>query len=103
MGVDSKLVLKGIVLLVSVLFNCPCLVYINSSAFHCHLSLHCKIVDKALEEPKYSQLYGQLCQRLAEDVPNFEDLSTESQAVQKQNSVWLEVIIRFTFYLILIL
>lgn len=46
-------------------------------------------MDKALEEPKYSQLYAQLCQRLAEDVPNFEDLSTESQAVQKQNSVWL--------------
>lgn len=104
-GVDSKLVLKGIVLLVSVLFNNPLLVYITFifyylSAFNCNLCFHWKIVDKALEEPKYSQLYAQLCQRLAEDVPNFEDLSTESQTVQKQNSVWLEVIIGFTFQLI---
>uniref|UniRef100_A0A8C6SU23 Eukaryotic translation initiation factor 4 gamma 2 n=1 Tax=Neogobius melanostomus TaxID=47308 RepID=A0A8C6SU23_9GOBI len=44
-GIDSK-VLKGIILL---------------------------IVDKALEEPKYSQLYAQLCQRLSEDAPNFEE------------------------------
>ncbi|TWW68036.1 Eukaryotic translation initiation factor 4 gamma 2 [Takifugu flavidus] len=65
-GVDTKLVLKGIVLL---------------------------IVDKALEEPKYSQLYSQLCQRLAEDVPNFEDVSTESQAVQKQNSTFRRLLI----------
>ncbi len=46
-----------------------------------------KIVDKALEEPKYSQLYAQLCLRLAEDAPNFEDPSTENQATQKQNTV----------------
>lgn len=81
----------------------PLLVYIDLSAFNCNFSFHYKIVDKALEEPKYSQLYGQLCQRLAEDAPNFEDLSTESQTVQKQNSVWLEVIIGFTFQLIVML
>lgn len=46
-----------------------------------------QIVDKALEEPKYSQLYAQLCLRLAEDAPNFEAPTTESQATQKQNSV----------------
>lgn len=48
-----------------------------------------KIVDKALEEPKYSQLYAQLCQRLSEDAPNFEEPSNENQATQKQNTVRL--------------
>ncbi|XP_041795796.1 eukaryotic translation initiation factor 4 gamma 2a, partial [Chelmon rostratus] len=65
-GVDSKLVLKGIILL---------------------------IVDKALEEPKYSQLYAQLCLRLAEDAPNFEDPSTENQGTQKQNSTFRRLLI----------
>ncbi|GLD47473.1 eukaryotic translation initiation factor 4 gamma 2a [Lates japonicus] len=65
-GVDSKLVLKGIILL---------------------------IVDKALEEPKYSQLYAQLCLRLAEDAPNFEEPSTESQATQKQNTTFRRLLI----------
>lgn len=49
--------------------------------------IYVKIVDKALEEPKYSQLYAQLCLRLAEDAPNFEGPSAESQATQKQNTV----------------
>ncbi|KAF0043182.1 hypothetical protein F2P81_004519 [Scophthalmus maximus] len=65
-GVDSKHVLKGIILL---------------------------IVDKALEEPKYSQLYAQLCRRLAEDAPNFEEPSTESQATQKQNTTFRRLLI----------
>uniref|UniRef100_A0A8C4I8D8 Eukaryotic translation initiation factor 4 gamma 2 n=1 Tax=Dicentrarchus labrax TaxID=13489 RepID=A0A8C4I8D8_DICLA len=65
-GVDSKLVLKGIILL---------------------------IVDKALEEPKYSQLYAQLCLRLAEDAPNFEDPSTETQEKQKQNTTFRRLLI----------
>ncbi|KAM7406104.1 hypothetical protein PAMP_000503 [Pampus punctatissimus] len=65
-GVDTKLVLKGTILL---------------------------IVDKALEEPKYSQLYAQLCLRLAEDAPNFEDQSTESQATQKQNTTFRRLLI----------
>uniref|UniRef100_A0A7N6BGQ3 Eukaryotic translation initiation factor 4 gamma 2 n=1 Tax=Anabas testudineus TaxID=64144 RepID=A0A7N6BGQ3_ANATE len=65
-GVDSKLVLKGIILL---------------------------IVDKALEEPKYSQLYAQLCLRLAEDAPNFEATSTENQASQKQNTTFRRLLI----------
>uniref|UniRef100_A0A3P9KNC2 Eukaryotic translation initiation factor 4 gamma 2 n=1 Tax=Oryzias latipes TaxID=8090 RepID=A0A3P9KNC2_ORYLA len=65
-GVDSKLVLKGIILL---------------------------IVDKALEEPKYSQLYAQLCLRLSEDAPNFEDPSEESQSTQKQNTTFRRLLI----------
>ncbi|XP_061609638.1 eukaryotic translation initiation factor 4 gamma 2-like isoform X3 [Phyllopteryx taeniolatus] len=65
-GVDSKLVLKGIILL---------------------------IVDKALEEPKYSQLYAQLCLRLAEDAPNFEDPATENPATKKQNTTFRRLLI----------
>ncbi|XP_076011698.1 eukaryotic translation initiation factor 4 gamma 2-like, partial [Genypterus blacodes] len=65
-GVDTKFVLKGIILL---------------------------IVDKALEEPKYSSLYAELCQRLAEDAPNFEGPSTESQATQKQNTTFRRLLI----------
>lgn len=30
------------------------------------------IFDKALEEPKYSSMYAQLCKRLSEEAPNFE-------------------------------
>ncbi|XP_074522620.1 eukaryotic translation initiation factor 4 gamma 2a [Halichoeres trimaculatus] len=65
-GLDSKTVLKGIILL---------------------------IVDKALEEPKYSQLYAQLCQRLAEDAPNFEGPPTENQSSQKQTNTFKRLLI----------
>uniref|UniRef100_A0A8C9RVH1 Eukaryotic translation initiation factor 4 gamma 2 n=1 Tax=Scleropages formosus TaxID=113540 RepID=A0A8C9RVH1_SCLFO len=64
-GVDSKLVLKGIILL---------------------------IVDKALEEPKYSSLYAQLCLRLAEDAPNF-DGPSEIQSSQKQSTTFRRLLI----------
>ncbi|XP_072291679.1 eukaryotic translation initiation factor 4 gamma 2b [Eucyclogobius newberryi] len=65
-GVDSKLVLKGIILL---------------------------IVDKALEEPKYSSLYAQLCLRLAEDAPNFDGPSPEIQTSQKQSTTFRRLLI----------
>ncbi|OWK17929.1 EIF4G2, partial [Cervus elaphus hippelaphus] len=58
-GVESKLILKGVILL---------------------------IVDKALEEPKYSSLYAQLCLRLAEDAPNFDGPAAEGQPGQKQST-----------------
>ncbi|KAL7871167.1 hypothetical protein SRHO_G00086640 [Serrasalmus rhombeus] len=64
-GVDSKLVLKGVILL---------------------------IVDKALEEPKYSSLYAQLCLRLAEDAPNF-DSPPEIQTTQKQSTTFRRLLI----------
>ncbi|XP_037090642.1 eukaryotic translation initiation factor 4 gamma 2-like [Pollicipes pollicipes] len=44
-GLDSSLILKGVILL---------------------------IFDKALDEPKYSFLYAQLCKRLSESAPNFD-------------------------------
>ncbi|KAM9301541.1 eukaryotic translation initiation factor 4 gamma 2 isoform 2-T2 [Gastrophryne carolinensis] len=65
-GVDSKLILKGIILL---------------------------IVDKALEEPKYSSLYAQLCLRLAEDAPNFDGPSPEGQPGQKQSTTFRRLLI----------
>eukprot|EP00069_Balaena_mysticetus_P015806 bmy_09460T0 len=60
-GVESKLILKGVILL---------------------------IVDKALEEPKYSSLYVQLCLRLAEDEPNFDGPAAEGQPGQKQSTTF---------------
>ncbi|CAB4002307.1 eukaryotic translation initiation factor 4 gamma 2-like, partial [Paramuricea clavata] len=45
-GIDTKFVLKGIILLV---------------------------YEKALDEPKYSSLYAQLCLRFSELAPNFDD------------------------------
>lgn len=44
-GINSQVILRGIILL---------------------------IFEKALDEPKYSSLYAQLCHRLCEDAPNFE-------------------------------
>ncbi|KAJ8252323.1 hypothetical protein COCON_G00216350 [Conger conger] len=65
-GVESKLILKGIILL---------------------------IVDKALEEPKYSSLYAQLCLRLAEDAPNFDGPSPEIQPKHKQSTTFRRLLI----------
>ncbi len=31
-----------------------------------------QIFEKALDEPKYSSMYAQLCKRLSEEAPNFE-------------------------------
>lgn len=97
-GVDSKLVLKGIILLVSPLASFLAL----PPNGRCCLSVlagrptmtqspppfpPAQIVDKALEEPKYSSLYAQLCLRLAEDAPNFDGSSSEIQSSQKQSTV----------------
>uniref|UniRef100_A0A5S6KC67 Eukaryotic translation initiation factor 4 gamma 2 n=1 Tax=Xenopus tropicalis TaxID=8364 RepID=A0A5S6KC67_XENTR len=65
-GVDTKLILKGVILL---------------------------IVDKALEEPKYSSLYAQLCLRLAEEAPNFDGPSTDGQPGQKQSTTFRRLLI----------
>lgn len=89
-GIESKLVLKGIILLVRILFilcSCTCILTYRNWHLIYFLFFSPKIVDKALEEPKYSQLYAQLCLRLAEDAPNFEEPSSENPATQKQNTV----------------
>ena len=36
------------------------------------LKFHFQIFEKALDEPKYSSMYAQLCKRLAENAPNFD-------------------------------
>ncbi|KAG9331365.1 hypothetical protein JZ751_019344, partial [Albula glossodonta] len=51
------------------------------------------IVDKALEEPKYSSLYAQLCLRLAEDAPNFDGPSQEIQTTKKQSTTFRRLLI----------
>jgi len=48
-GIETQVILKGVILL---------------------------IFEKALEEPKYSSLYAQLCHRLCEDSPNFDPPSS---------------------------
>lgn len=50
-GLDSTQILKGLILL---------------------------IFDKALDEPKYSSMYAQLCRKLCEEAPNFDPPSTTS-------------------------
>lgn len=45
-GIETKYILKGVILLV---------------------------FEKALDEPKYSSMYAQLCLRLSEEAPNFDD------------------------------
>jgi len=65
-GIDSKVVLKGVILL---------------------------IVDKALEEPKYSSLYAQLCLRLSEDAPSFDGPTPDNQPPQKQSTTFKRLLI----------
>jgi len=36
------------------------------------------IFEKAIDEPKYCEIYARLCQKLSHDVPNFDDPSTKS-------------------------
>ncbi|KAI0215321.1 Eukaryotic translation initiation factor 4 gamma 2 [Lamellibrachia satsuma] len=55
-GIDSELILKGIILL---------------------------IFEKALDEPKYSSLYAHLCHRLCEDSPNFEPPSSSISSFRR--------------------
>ena len=50
-------------------------------------------MDKALEEPKYSSLYAQLCLRLAEDAPNFDGPAAEGQPGQKQSTTFRRLLI----------
>ncbi len=55
-GLDSPAILKGVILL---------------------------IFDKALEEPKYSSMYAQLCRIISEEAPNFETSALNSGPLNK--------------------
>ena len=45
-------------------------VYLSTTASTLYVML--QIFDKAVDEPKFSSLYAQLCERLSKDAPNFE-------------------------------
>jgi len=55
-GLDSVVVLKGVILL---------------------------IFEKALDEPKYSSMYAQLCKRLADHAPNFDAPDSETTTFRR--------------------
>eukprot|EP00794_Sanderia_malayensis_P018214 gene18214-20032_t len=55
-GIDNKTILKGLILL---------------------------IFEKALEEPKFSSLYAQLCFRLSHEAPNFDDTSASTTTFRR--------------------
>lgn len=50
-GIDCKTILKGIIIL---------------------------IFEKAIDEPKYCEIYARLCQKLSQDAPNFDEPETKS-------------------------
>lgn len=58
-GLDSTQILKGVILL---------------------------IFDKALDEPKYSSMYAQLCHKLCEEAPNFDFPSNSSGSHSSNNN-----------------
>ncbi|XP_067123606.1 eukaryotic translation initiation factor 4 gamma 2 isoform X2 [Centruroides vittatus] len=58
-GLDSTQILKGVILL---------------------------IFDKALDEPKYSSMYAQLCHKLCEEAPNFDFPSNSSSSHSSNNN-----------------
>jgi len=55
-GIDSKTILKGIIIL---------------------------IFEKAIDESKYCNLYAQLCKRLSEDAPNFDDFNSKTTTFRR--------------------
>ncbi|XP_048511853.1 eukaryotic translation initiation factor 4 gamma 2 isoform X1 [Athalia rosae] len=57
------------------------------------------IFDKALDEPKYSSMYAQLCKRLSDEAPNFEPQkpNVDGQASQSTFTILLLKYCRFEF------
>ena len=45
--------------------------------------LFIKVFEKALDEPKYSSMYAQLCLRLSEEAPNFDGPGKTGNSVSK--------------------
>ena len=74
-GITSQIVLKGIILLVGggTVQCCDHATWFKTKVLWWSVSCSpFQIFEKALDEPKYSPLYAQLCHRLCEDAPNFE-------------------------------
>lgn len=58
-----------------------------------------QIFEKALDEPKYSSMYAQLCHQLCEDAPNFESSSSTIsvstvETVSKLNSKGMIILLQ---------
>ena len=62
--------------------------------------LNIKVFEKALDEPKYSSMYAQLCLRLSEEAPNFDDPGKTGNSVSKNYKINS---IRITIYKIIII
>jgi len=59
-GLESPAILKGLILL---------------------------IFEKALDEPKYSSMYAQLCSVLSKEAPNFDNSSQNTNSAPNNNNV----------------
>lgn len=63
-GIETKYILKGLILLV---------------------------FEKAIDEPKYSSMYAQLCLRLSEEAPNFDDPGKTGNSVSSQSNRFITI------------
>ena len=48
------------------------------------MTVYFQVYEKALDEPKYSSLYAQLCLRFSELAPNFDDPGKAGHSVSMQ-------------------
>ena len=71
-GLDSSTVLKGVIVLVRYSFWHISFCVFKAKNIHLKLCVCFQIFEKALDEPKYSSMYAQLCRFLVEKAPNFE-------------------------------
>lgn len=75
-GIDSSTILNGVIILVSEVFGgirprAP----LSQNMAHKrepYFFFLCQIVEKALDEPKYSSMYAQLCKKLDDRIPNLD-------------------------------
>ena len=55
-----------------------------------------QVFEKALDEPKYSSMYAQLCLRLSQEAPNFDDPGKTGNSVNSWIVCYQLWIIRWT-------
>ena len=46
-----------------------------------------QVFEKALDEPKYSSMYAQMCLRLSEEAPNFDDPGKSGNSVRHLSNI----------------